>query len=96
MSALSKEELLNKVVAILNDMTSDWDLEYQGGIGAATNLIGDLSFESIEVVQLMVLIEQHFHLRNLASERLLMQDGRYVKDLSVAQVADFLARELAS
>lgn len=96
MSALSKEELLNKVVGILNDMTSDWDLEYQGGIGASTNLIGDLSFESIEVVQLMVLIEQHFHLQNLASERLLMQDGRYVKDLSVAQVVDFLARELAS
>jgi acyl carrier protein len=96
MNALPKDQILNKVVSILNDMTADWDVEYQGGIRAETRLIGDLSFESIEVVQLMVLLEQQFQLSNLASERLLMKDGRYVKDLSVQQVVDFLALENAS
>ncbi len=52
--------------------------------------MGDLSFESIEIVQLMVTIEQHFGLKNLASEELLMRDGRYVPDRTVEEVTQFV------
>ena len=53
----------------------------------------ELAFESIEVVQLMVLIEQDFGLNNFASEELLMRDGRYVNELTIGEIADFLTRE---
>ena len=33
------------LVNILTDMTSDWDLEFDGQIGPATRLIGDLAFD---------------------------------------------------
>ncbi len=96
MKELSKQEILSQLVGILEDMTSDWDFDYDGGIRPETRLIGDISFESIEVVQLMVLIEQHFELKNFSSEKLLMTDGRYVEELSVNEIADFLSTQVDS
>ena len=93
--ATREETILKELTDIINDMTSDWDLEFSGGVSGGTNLVADLSFESVEIVQLMVAIEQHFKLKNLSSERLLMEDGRYVADLSVGQIARFLDHEIA-
>lgn len=89
-----KAYIQKDVIGILEDMTSDWELEYSGGVKPDTRLIGDLSFESIEIVQLMVAIEQRFNLKNLASEKLLMRDGRYVPDLTVSEIVDFLREQI--
>ena len=83
-------EIAQSLVAILTDMTSDWDLEREGGIDRDTWLIDDLAFESIDIVELVVAIEESFQTRNIPFEKLLMEEGRYVDDLSVGQVADFL------
>jgi acyl carrier protein len=83
-------QVVSELVKILEDMTQDWDMEFEGGISAETKLIGELSFESIEVVQLMVMIEEHFKLETFNSEELLMEDGRYVDELTVGQIARFL------
>ena len=91
---MQKEDVQTQLIAILEDMTSDWDLDFDGGITPETRLIGDLSFESIEIVQLMVRVEQQYKLKNLASEKLIMNDGRYVPELTVAEVVDFLATEM--
>ncbi len=94
MESMKKEKILQELITILQDMTSDWDLDYSGGISESTKLIGDLAFESIEIVQLMVTIEQHFDLKNLISERLLMRDGRYVSELTVSEIVNFIREEL--
>jgi acyl carrier protein len=83
---------LAKIVAVLQDMTSDWDLENEGPINGDTHLIADLAFESIDIVEMVVAIEQAFQKRGIPFEGLLMVDGRYVDDLSVGQVANFVAR----
>jgi acyl carrier protein len=90
----NKEDIKKELLTILEDMTADWELGYSGGIKADTRLVGDLTFESIEVVQLMVAIEQHFNVKNLASEKLLMRDGRYVPDLTVSEIVNFLAEQM--
>ena len=92
--ALDPEAIQADMVQILTDMTADWDLGFTGGIGPGTRLIGDLAFESIDVVQLVVAIEEKFGRRDLPFEALLMVDGRYVDDLRVAQVVDFLHEQL--
>lgn len=79
-----------EVTRILEDMTTDWDLDFSGGIGPDTLLIADLAFESIDVVEFVVALEERFGRRDLPFEALLMADGRYVDDLTVAQVAEFL------
>jgi acyl carrier protein len=82
------------VLQILKDLTADWDTDYAGQIGPDTMLIDDLDFESIDVVELVVSLEGRFARRDLPFEKLLMQDGRYVEDLSVRQVVDFLETQL--
>lgn len=84
------------LVEILTDMTSDWDIEFSGDIGPETRLMADLAFESIDVVQLVVAIEAHVQRRQLHFEHLLMVDGRYVQELQVKQIVDFLDKTLAA
>lgn len=92
---LSPETIERDIVAILSDMTADWDLPNPDPVGPGTRLMADLAFESIDVVQLVVAIEGHFQRRHLHFEKLLMVDGRYVQELEVRQIVEFLAKALA-
>lgn len=83
------------MVQILTDMTGDWDLGLQGGIDRNTRLMHDLAFESIDIVELVVAIEEKFGTRKIPFEKLLMVDGRYVDDLSVGEIAEFVADHLS-
>ena len=91
----TRDELESGVCALLTDMTSDWDLDYDEPINGETRLMADLSFSSIDVVQLVVAIEAFVERRQLHFEHLLMVDGRYVMELQVKQIADFLVEQLA-
>jgi len=93
-TGLSADTITDRLIEILEDMTSDWDTGFSGGISAQTMLIADLAFESIDIVQLVVAIEEKFKKRKLPFEKLLMVDGRYVDDLSVGDVARFLETNL--
>jgi acyl carrier protein len=92
----SHDVIERDLLALLTDMTSDWDLDYTDPITPATRLMADLSFESIDVVQLVVAIEAHFQRRKLKFEQLMMVDGRYVQELEVRQIVDFLDQQLAA
>lgn len=85
-----KDAILTQLVEILRDMTQDWDVDPGAEIGAETRLIRDLAFESIDVVQLVVAIEERFGRRDLPFEQLLMEDGRYADEISVRDTVDFL------
>lgn len=92
--ATNRAAIEGVVLQILKDLTADWDADYAGEIGPDTLLIADLDFESIDVVELVVSLEGRFARRDLPFEKLLMTDGRYVEDLTVRQVVDFLESEL--
>jgi acyl carrier protein len=93
--SVSRDVVVKQLVETLEDMTSDWDIEFSGKIGEQTMLVGDLAFESIDVVHLIVTLGQTYEEKDLGFERILIEDGRYVSDLSVAQIADFLVKTLA-
>ena len=86
----SKDSILKRFIHILEDMTSDWDCEFDGGIGPDTHIISDLEFESIDIVQLVVQIEETFQRKDLPFEILLMNDGRYRDEITVQEVVNFL------
>jgi acyl carrier protein len=46
------------------------------------------------VVYLVTAIEQRYGRRDLPFEQLLMVDGRYVDDLTVTQIAEFLQKNI--
>jgi len=82
------------VIEILEEMTKEWDTDFSGRIGPGTRLMQDLTLESIDIVMLIVAIEERFGKKGLPFDTLLMEDGRYVEELRVSQIAGFLKAHL--
>jgi acyl carrier protein len=92
---LDRDGVRTDIGRILEDMLSDWD-GFEGEIRPETLLVKDLGCSSVEIVELVVTIEDHFDAPNLPFQELLMlPDGRYVEDLRVAELADFVFAALA-
>jgi len=77
----------------ISEFVEDWGLDTE--ITEKTSLVGDLEFDSIDVIQLVVEMEKAFQSRKIGFQDLLMQDGRYVDDLTVGQIEAFLTERLA-
>ncbi|HNW78333.1 MAG TPA: acyl carrier protein [Candidatus Competibacteraceae bacterium] len=91
---LSLADITTRLCLLLDDMIQEWDMELLDPINADTRLIEDLGFESVDLMQLIVAIEQAFGARGLPYEKALMQDGGYVTEISVGQLAQFLSDNL--
>ncbi|UOM32850.1 acyl carrier protein [Acuticoccus sp. I52.16.1] len=92
--AASRSEVEAKVIDVVQQTVADWDLDLPGGISKDTQLIEDLGFESIDIVQFAIGIEQAFDRKGMPFEKLFMDDGEYVDDVKVSQVTDFVCGEL--
>jgi acyl carrier protein len=95
MSNLLKPSVEATVIAVIEDLIQDWGLELDGGVAASTQLVAHLEFASVDIIQLCVALEEAYS-RKLGFQGLLMRDGSYVGDLSVAQVARFIETRLAT
>jgi acyl carrier protein len=95
MALSSRADVENAVVGVVNQTIQDWDIDLPGGVTVQTLLMQDLAFESIDIVQFAVAIEQAADRKGLPFEKLFMQDGDYVDDVRLSQVVDFLCDELA-
>lgn len=93
--ALSRKDIEAQVIAVLENMTADWELENGGTIEPKTRLMEDLAFESIDVVQLVVALEKNFERKGLPFEKLFMRDGDYVDEIEVKEIVDFLEKNLS-
>ena len=93
MSHLRRETVGQTVIAVIEDLIQDWGLELDGGVTPQTKLVEHLEFASVDIIQLCVALEQAYG-RKLGFQNLLMHDGRYVGDLSVLQIAEFLDMRL--
>ena len=87
-----KRAIFEHCIGIIKDMTVDWDAD--ATIGNDTDIIGDLGFVSVDIIQLIVAIETHFQRRDFSFDKLLMQEGRYVDALYVRDIVDFVHRHL--
>lgn len=91
---MTNAEISMKLRRTLAEFVADWGLDVE--VEDRTSLVQDLEFDSIDVIQFVVAIENAFQSRNLGFQSLLMQDGRYTDDLSVGQIEAFLAKRLAA
>ncbi|MFL5542202.1 MAG: acyl carrier protein [Longimicrobiaceae bacterium] len=87
--------VLDDVVRMVEELSTGWDHGFGDPIGEDTGLVGDLGFESMDVVMLLVAIEGHYQRQDFPFDQLLTRDGQYVTELRVGDVAAFLARSLA-
>jgi len=96
MTDTSADALQATVISVLTDTVADWDLDLEDPIGSETTLIEDLAFESIDIVQFSVALEQALGRKDLPFEKLFIQDGNYVDDVSVKEITAFLGTEMAA
>ena len=92
--AVKRNIIITGLVGILEDMIEDWDIDLDDPIGTNTQLIADIGFESIDVVQFITAIEELFHCRSIPFEKLVMEDGRYVDEFTIGNVVTFLEDHL--
>jgi len=82
----------NRLKGVLEEFIEDWGVDEP--IRRETTLVEDLGFDSIDVIQFIVAVETAFGQRNLGFQGLIMKDGRYVDDLAVGEMVDFLEERL--
>jgi acyl carrier protein len=93
MDTLRRETTEKTVIAIVKDLIQDWGLSLDEDIDGRTMLVNDLEFASVDIIQLCVALDQNYD-RKFRFQDLLMEDGSYVGDLSVAQIAEFVETRL--
>ncbi|MGL4315247.1 MAG: hypothetical protein ACRCTL_01325 [Pseudomonas sp.] len=91
---MDKTSIEKTLIHIVVDLTQDWGVELDQPVSRDTLLVGDMEFASVDIIQLMVAIEEHYNRPKMGFQDLLMNDGSYVDDLSIGQVIDFVHAKL--
>lgn len=91
-SLLTLATIESRLIQLLQEIIQEWDIELLEPIGPETRLIEHLGFASVDLMQLIVAIEQAFAVRGLPYDQALMQDGGYITEITVRQLAEFLYR----
>ncbi len=84
--------IMATVKSTLESLVQDWDIEEP--IRSNTLVVADLGFESIDLIQMVAALERAFQLKGSSLVEMLVEDGRYVDDLSVEQIAAGIERRL--
>jgi acyl carrier protein len=85
-----------QVVAIIAEMADDSGVDVDDPIGLDTRLVADLEYCSVDIIHLIVTIEEHFSCPRMGFHELVLRDNRYVDDLTVGQLSQFVARKLTA
>jgi acyl carrier protein len=84
----------DKVFSILAEFAEEWGLD-DLEIGSDTRLKADMSFESADIMQLFLGIQEAFPYVTLRFQSLIMSDGKFVEDLTAREVIVFVNTEIA-
>lgn len=88
MRVVDQESIMTDVLSLLRQLARDW--EYSGEISPETFLFADLGFESIDAVVLASHVQEYYQ-RQLPFPELLAELGRReVKDISIAELVEFI------
>ncbi len=91
--ALSDVESL--VFEVIEELLETVDTDFEDELAGPVLLVADLGFSSIDFVQMIVSIEEKLGTK-VGFQDMLMQDGKYVEDLSLGQVVDFTLQRLSN
>ncbi len=93
---MDRSRLFALVCARLQGLVPDWDFAgWPDRISPASHLIADLGLTSVEFVELFVGIEQDLG-RTIGFHDLLMVDGRYISDLRIDHLLDYVGARIVS
>ena len=85
----SRQEVLDYVLQLVQGLCQDWD--YADPVGSDSLLFTGLGLESLDAVVLGTAIQEHYRIQMPFAE-LLAEIGEQRRDLSIAELADFVDR----
>lgn len=88
------DTVTDEIIDVISKFTEEWGIDHE--ITPASRVVADLEFESIDIIQMIVSIEQRFGRRNMGFDELLMKDGKYVDDLTIQQISVFVKKQLVA
>lgn len=86
---MTEANAITVIVEILEEFAKDWGLD-DIVVSHATTMKCDMGFESSDMMQLFAALQEKYNMR-FAFQELVIRDGKFVTDLSVREVADFVA-----
>jgi acyl carrier protein len=89
---IPRNQIQDYVLRKLQELSQDWDNPAE--ISQASLLFSELGFESLDAVVLGVAIQEHFG-RQLPFAELLAELGEQRRDLSIAELIDFVYLHLS-
>lgn len=87
-------QIEQKLAVLLEDILRDWEQDLTAPITGKTRLVSDLGFASIDLIQLMVSLEKTFGKKGLPFDQVMMKDGAYISEMTVAELVNFLYANL--
>ncbi len=90
----AQQEILEYVLGLLRTLAHDWD--YAQELGAESLLFSQLGFESLDAVVLGTAIQDHYQQQMPFAELLAEVGQREFRDLSVAELVQFIGTHLSS
>lgn len=90
---VARQDLESAIFGAVEELLDAMDAEFEEDLTAELLLVADLDFASIDFVQLIVAIEDRLG-QKVGFQDMLMQDGKYVEDLSIGQVVDYTEQRI--
>lgn len=84
---LSRNELEAKLIELLAEFIEDWGLDET--ISSTTTFNDDLCFSSVDMLHYLAIIDMNLK-KKFPYEKLIMTDGVYRNELTIAELADFI------
>ena len=89
----TQPEILDYVLKTVQGLCQDWD--YADPVGPESLLFTGLGMESLDAVVLCTAIQDHYHITMPFAE-LLADIGQQQRDLSIAELAEFVAQHVGA
>lgn len=91
----NKRRIWDNVTRILREMSSGWEMQFDGSITPETLLGADLAFTSLDFVRLVTAIQQEYIQKHIPFQDILLADnGEILEDIRLSYLVDFLHKHL--
>jgi len=88
----SRKEIADYILRMIEELSHDWD--YSRAVTPESLLFTELGLESLDVVVLGTTIQEHYQFQMPFAELLVEIGQREKRDLSIAELVDFVDRHL--
>lgn len=90
---MTEKTVQQVVIGLVEDFVADWGLD-DLEIGNQTMLKADIGFDSSDTMQLFAAISEYYSHVEFRFQELVVQDEKFVDDLSLGQVIVFVLKQL--